>query len=325
MTKFLNNINFWYKNARPYSVPITFLSWLCAYTYSLTQGGNFIYGLIALVGISLVHLSTNLADDYFDYKRLTKDEKYLMSVKDIKCKYLKTGQATIDDLRNVIIILLFISSIAGGILFLTSGWYVFLFAVIALIIALSYSALSSRGFGDVAVILAYGPLMFEGVYYVMTSNLSLDILILSLGCAMIVNTILYAHMLMDYDEDVISGKTTLCTKLKTKNNALNFLLLFYFTGYIILACMAVKTENYFYLLPIITAIFVNDLYKKMQTYPQKDINIIFIKYPFINANSLLANKNAPFLLRFIYTRNIAVYFMLLVCLAIICGLVCKQM
>lgn len=319
MTNFFDNIKFWYTNARPYSVPITFLSWLCAFTYSLTQGGNITYGLIALVGISLVHLATNLADDYFDYKRLIKDEKYLKSVKDIKCKYLKTGQSTIDDLKNVIIILLFISSITGGILFFTSGWYVILFAVIALIIALSYSALSSRGFGDAAVILAYGPLMFEGVYYVMTSNLSFDILILSVGCSMIVNTILYAHMLMDYDEDVISGKTTLCTNLKTKNNALNFLLFFYFTSYIMLICMSIKTGNYFYLLPIITAVFVNDLYKKMQTYPQIDTNINFIKYPFFNKKTIINNPNIPFLLRFIYTRNITVYFMILVCVAIIFG------
>lgn len=319
MTKFFDNIKFWYINARPYSVPITFLSWLCAFTYSYMHGGNPIYGLIAFVGISLVHLATNLADDYFDYKRLQVDEKYLKSVKDIKCKYLKTGQATINDLKKVIILLLGISAVIGAILFFTSGWGVAIFAVIGLVIALGYSYLSSRGMGDIAVIIAYGPLLFEGVYYVMTSHLSSEILILSIGCAMITNTILYAHMLMDYDEDIISGKTTLCTKLKTKNNALNFLLFFYLTGYIMFGYMSYKTGNLLYLLPIGTCIFVYDLYKKMQTYPDTNINVNIIKYPFFDKKTMINNPNAPFLLRFIYTRNITVYFMLLACIAIISG------
>ena len=317
MNKFFDNIKFWYVNARPYSVPLTVLSWLVAFIYSYKHGGNWLYGLIAFGGILLVHLSTNLADDYFDYKRLIKDEKYLKSVKDIKCKYLKTGQATIKDLKNVIILLLSISAITGIILFFTSGWYVLIFAVIALCIALCYSALSSRGLGDIAVIIAYGPLMYEGLYYVMTSKFSSEILIISLGCAFMVNTILYAHMLMDFDEDVISEKTTLCTILKTKKNALNMFLLFYIIGYGMLVIMFLKSANFFYLLPFISVFFVKDLYKQIKTYPDMNIIITPLKYPFFNKQNIQNKPNAPFLLRFIYTRNISVYYMLLVCLAII--------
>lgn len=67
----IDTIKFWINNARPYSVPMTFLSWLVIFCYGVKHGGNILCGLIALIGISLVHLSTNLCDDYFDYQRLS--------------------------------------------------------------------------------------------------------------------------------------------------------------------------------------------------------------------------------------------------------------
>lgn len=313
MNKFINNIKFWYKNARPYSIPITFLSWLVIFVYSLKEQGNAILGLISLIGISLVHLATNLADDYFDYKRLIKNEKYLNSTKNIKCKYLKNSGANINDLRNVIIILLLISALSGLILFFTSGWAVIFFALVALCICLLYSKLSSNGLGDIAVILAYGPLMYEGVYYVMTTKLSFNVFILSIATSMMVNTILYAHMYMDYDEDIISNKTTLCTKLKTKKNALNFLLFFYSIGYLMILWLYLNTSIYLYLLTLITIPPVISLYEFLKTYPQKPANLSVLQKFFINKTYI----NDSFLSRFVYTRNIYILFMLIILTAIL--------
>ncbi|MBR1425368.1 prenyltransferase [bacterium] len=316
----LEKIIFWYKNSRPYSIPITLLSWLLIFVFSLKSGGNAFLGLIALVGILLTHLSTNLADDYFDYKRLQFDEFFLNSTKEIKCKYLKEGKASITDLRNVIIGMLSFAALIGAILFFASGFYVAIFALIGLIIALSYSAFSSRGLGDIAVIIAYGPLMYEGVFYVMTGKLSLEVLILSIAAGTMVNTVLYAHMLMDYDEDVISNKTTLCTRLGSKNNALKGLIIFYILGYSMLGIMAVRCSNILYLLPILTLPLVFDLYKSLNIY-NNDKTIIpcshFWHFPLDNWKELSKNPNASFFFRFLFARNIVTYFMLLACCSVI--------
>ena len=314
--KITDTIKFWIDNARPYSIPMTFLSWLVAFCYSAKHGGNVLYGIIALIGITLVHLATNLSDDYFDYKRLSCDETYLNNSKEIKCRYLRNGQATIKDLRNIIILMLFIASICAGILLLLSGWYVILFALAILPIALFYSQLSSKGFGDLAVILAYGPLMYEGVFYVMTKQLSLDILILSVGCAMFINTVLYAHMLMDFDEDVCSSKRTLCTLFKTKQKALWFMSFFYIIGYSSVTTLAIKTGNYFYMLTLLTLPMVVDLFKLLKIYNENKETIPNAKswhYPLENWNNVKQTPNASFFLRFMFARNITTWFMLCVC------------
>ena len=317
--KILDTVRFWINNARPYSVPMTFLSWLVIFCYSAKQGGNILCGIIALIGISLVHLATNLSDDYFDYKRLSCDEKFLNNSKEIKCAYLRNGQSSISDLRNVIILMLFLASICGAILFFLSGWYVILFALAVLPIALLYSQFSSKGFGDVAVILAYGPLMFEGGYYVMTKHLSTDVLILSFACAMFVNVVLYAHMLMDFDEDVCSSKRTLCTLLKTKKKALKFMSVFYITGYILITMLALKTANYYYLLTLFTIPLVIELFGLLKLY-NEDKNVLPHAqpwhYPLENWEHVKQTPNASFFLRFMFTRNISTWFMLLICFSL---------
>ena len=322
MSKIFEKIKFWYKNSRPYTIPITFLIWLVIFVYSIKQGGNIINGIIAYFGIAIVHLATNLSDDYLDYKRLIKKGDFSKEEKSSKCKYLKDGHATMNELRNVILIMLFVAALTGVILFFTAGWKVIIFALAVLPICLFYSVLSSRGLGDFAVILAYGPLLFEGVYYVMTKTLSFEVLILSLACAMYVNSILYAHMLMDYDGDVASGKTTLCTRLGTKQNALFGLMLFYLSGFILIGIFAFKISNYFFFLTYLTIPLTIDLYNILKQYNEdaKSVPKIYPwHYPLDNWETIKNSEVAPFFMRFFYVRNISTFFMLLASLAIIIG------
>ena len=305
----ISTIKFWINNARPYSIPMTFLSWLVAFCYSAKQGGNIICGLIALAGIVLVHLSTNLSDDYFDYKRLCCDDEFLNNSKEIKCRYLRNGQANIRDLRNVIIFMLSAAALCGGILFFLAGWGVILFALAVLPIALFYSKLSSEGFGDVAVIL----------YYVMTKHFSFDILLLSVACAMFVNAVLYAHMLMDFDEDICSAKRTLCTLLKTKKNALKFMSIFYISGYVFIIFLALKTRNYVYLLSLLTMPLVFELFQLLKMYNEDKTIIPYAQpwhYPLENWEQVKDTQNASFFLRFMFARNISTWFMLAICFAL---------
>ena len=318
MKKIFSKIIFWLNCARVYSLPITVLNWLVIFIYSIKEGGNVILGLLALIGISLVHMATNLTDDYFDYKILIKDEAFINSAQNCKCKYLKDNLATINDLRNVIIIFLMLAALIGGILFFTSGFYVLILALIGLFITIIYQRCSLKGLGELAVIIAFGPLLYEGVYYVMTSRFSLFVLLLSLACVFFTNSILYVHMLMDFDGDECSHKTTLCRKFKTKENALKFLLFFYITSFILIIYLS--KSNAYYLLTFVTIPLICDLYKSLIMYNKEKTNIPKIRfwhYPLDNWNDIKETKDAPFYFRFFYSRNIMTYFLVLICVAIL--------
>lgn len=313
-------IAFWLNAARAYSLPITVLSWLVAFIYSIQESGNYILGIIALFGICFVHLATNLIDDYLDYKIISSQKEFLESAQDCKCAYLRNNSATLKDLKNAIIFFLLIAGIIGAILLFFSGKGVILLSIIALLIALFYQRLSLVGLGEVAIIIAYGPLMFEGVYYVMCSKFSSDILILSIACTMVTNTVLYVHMLMDFDGDKCSHKKTLCLLLKNKENALAFLKFFYIVGYFLLGFLALKNKNYFLFLPYLTIFQVFELNKHLKNYNIDKTNLPTIKFwhkPLDNWDKIKTTSSAPFYFRFFYTRNILVTYMLLISIAII--------
>ena len=319
MKKLLCRVLFWFKNSIPYTITITFLSWLVIFIYSFKQGGNLINGIIAYFGIGLLHLATNLADDYFDYIRLSKDPRHIQGTKDSKCRYLKSGLASLGELRLVIGLMLLVSALIGGYLFFSAGWYVIIFALIALFIVLAYSKLSSCGFGDVAVIAAYGPLMYEGVYYVMCGRLSFSVLVLSFACSIFVDSILYSSMILDYDEDFNSGKMTLCTRLNSKNKALLSLAVLYIIGFAFTCYYSVIVSNYFclicfFVLPLIVDLMYSlDIYNKNKSILPK---VHFWNYPLDNWNSIKDSTCASYFLRFFYVRNIAVLFLCLISLAI---------
>ena len=314
----LKKLIFWLSCARVYSLPITVLNWLVIFVYSIKHGGNVILGLVSLIGISLVHMATNLLDDYFDYK----DENYMASSQNCKCSYLKNNMATVKELKITIIVFLSISAVIGAFLFFTSGYYVALLAIIALIVAITYQKFSINGLGEVAILIAYGPLMYEGVFYVMTGQFSWQVCLLSFACAFITNTVLYVHMLMDFDGDFSANKKTLCLYLKTKDNALIALGIFYLLAFILIMILAIISKNYFYALTLFVIPQIFDLYVSMKKYNVDKTNMPKLypwHYPLENWDNIKDTPDAPFYFRFFYSRNILTLFMLLICVSIIFG------
>ena len=316
----MKNFLFWLENARIYSLPITILNWFVIFIYSIKENGNIFAGLLALVGVSFAHMATNLIDDYFDYKILIKNEEYMNSAQNCKCAYLRTGKTSVKELQTAIIIFLAIASPCPLSSAPISGCYVALLALAGLIIALTYQKFSTAGLGEIAVILAYGPLLYEGIYYVMTSRFSYEVLILSIACALFTNTILYAHMLMDYDGDECSHKITLCRKFKNKDNALRFILVFYTLSFIFVSIYACISNNIFLYLTFITIPLIADLYRCLKLYNQDKTQLPKIypwHYPLDSWNKIKNTPEASFYFRFYYSRNIVTFFMLLTCIALI--------
>lgn len=61
-------------------------------------------GILAVIGVGIVHLGMNLADDYFDYKqgipnqqiRSTLAAQGSVRARMYKCSYIQSGEATIE-------------------------------------------------------------------------------------------------------------------------------------------------------------------------------------------------------------------------------------
>lgn len=208
----LKKILFWLKCSRAYTLPVTFFSWVVIFCYAIKHNGNVIYGLLALLGILLCHLATNLFDDYIDFKTLKRVEidgqTVLPNTQKGKCEYLLNNSVTTKDVLKTVIIYLTLTGFIGIFFIWTRGLTTSLFMVFAGIIILTYSYLSNIRLSEVAIALAYGPLLFGGTYFVMTGDLSINSFLLSIPSTIFTLNLIYTDTLMDYDIDKAEGKKT---------------------------------------------------------------------------------------------------------------------
>lgn len=278
-------ILFWLKNSRLFSLPMSFFSWLVIFTYSMS--GNILNGIAALIGISFAHLATNLFDDYIDYKTLTDN------CQQCKCAYIKEGKATINDVLRVVIIYMAIASIAGLFLFIRCGITVLWLAFIGGLISILYSQLSKRGLSEIAVGTAFGPLLFEGVYFVMMGKFSYEVFILSLAVVMFTIGLMYTHTVLDYEGDLKSGKKTLVCRLGTKKRAINGIFVVYGLGFFFTVICAYMIKNSYLMLTYLLIPLVFDLHKSLQDFE-------------------CGGEVKEFYFRLLKARNLMVYYCLIV-------------
>lgn len=256
----IKNICFWLKNSRLFSLPMTLLSWLVIFVYSLKLDGNVLNGVLALVGISFAHLATNLFDDYVDYKNLPENSQKC------KCAYIKDGSATISDVLKVVLIYLAIAISMGFVLFLRCGFPVIFLAIIGGIITLIYAKLSQRGFSELAVGTAFGPLLFEGVYFVMTGRFSWTVFVMSVAVVIFTIGLMYVHTVLDFEGDMNVHKMTLACRLGDKNKAINGILILYGIAYVATILSGLMLKNYYIYASFLLVPLVFKLYKSLKTY-----------------------------------------------------------
>lgn len=324
--KIINSIWFWLKAARVHTWPMSFMSWLVVFCFAVKLGGNVFLGIVALFGIVLAHFGVNLIDDYFDYKRevgtiKSSEEKKNIKMQKGKCKYLLDEKATPKQLLIAIIVYFALASLIGLYLLIVCGWPVAAFAAVAAILSLFYPYLTYWGLSEIAVALNFGPLLFAGTAFVMLGYVPIDLILLSISTGLLTVGLLHTHALMDFDFDVKDKKRTLCTVLGSKQNALLALGLMMFIAYInIIVGVIVKTFSPMTLLTFLTIPLAVSLYKLMKSsleHPEILQEKKLWMGPMEHWEEIKANNAQNFMLKFYLSRNIMMFFTLLLCLSLI--------
>jgi len=326
--KFLNTIWFWLKAARVHTLPMSFMSWLVVFCWAVKQGGNIFFGILALIGVMLAHLGVNLIDDYFDFKRevgtiKSSDEKKSIKMQKGKCKYMIDGKATINQTLAVTFVYFGLASIIGLFLLVFCGWQVALIAAVAAVFCLLYPYLTYCGLSEVAVGMTFAPLLFAGTSFVMLGYISIDILVLSISTGLLTVGLLHTHAMMDYDFDVEDNKKTLCTILGSKKASLVALGLMMAGAYVnvavgvLLGIFPLATVATFATAPLAVV-----LYKLMKLNIEHPEIVPERKYwmgPMDNWEEIKANNAQSFMLRFYISRNIMMFFTILLCAGLLIG------
>ena len=311
----LKSLRFLLYCSRAYSLPMSFFSWIVVFCYGIKHSGNMLFGLLALLGILVSHLATNLFDDFVDYKLLTKknidNSIVLPNTQKGKCAYLLDKSVTTRDVLKIVLIYLLIAGCIGLFFVLKVGYLTILFMFIGLIMVLLYPILSNLRLSEFAVGICFGPLIFCGTFFVMTSYLSLKVLLLSIPSMLFTINLIYTDTFMDYDIDKNEGKKTFIA-LFDKKNAVRFQIFFLFVAYLLaykitpLSCLSLP-----FAIDLIKSeyLFVNNSNKL----PQKK----WYHFPFEQWEDIKSNRSTIFMFRMYQARNLMIYTSILLTIGIL--------
>ncbi|MGN0015569.1 MAG: prenyltransferase [Candidatus Gastranaerophilaceae bacterium] len=311
----------WSNAARSYSFPMSIMSWSVPFLFAILSGGNVFYGIIALTGIIFAHAGVNLFDDYIDFKLAAKsnplDKNY--NLQKGKCSYILNGSATLNQLFSVTCFCFGIALACGIFLTLKTGIIVIYLTVVTAVICIFYPVLSLVALGEAAVAITFAPLLYTGVYYVMTMSFSRELIPIAVSTGLLTVSLLHAHMFLDIDFDKINRKNTLCRLAGSKANAVNNQLIIMLAAYlnIILLCIFGFLSK-IYLITFASLPTAIVLYKTMKDYivePNKKIrpNVFF---GFLeNLQKYKQTNNINFMIIFLTARNVMVEFTALICIA----------
>ena len=241
----MNKIGFWINNARHIALPQSILPALLAFAMAGTHPDfSWWLGLVALFGIICAHLGMNLADDYFDYKVKSGENRNEMAAEGMRARiakypYLTSGQATVKQLAGAIVVFLLIASICGAVILYFRGINILYLALIAGFLGISYSGwpfrLCYHGYGELVIGLMFGPLLMIGMQYAAAGVFDATIVLVSVPVGLLVTNIVYSHSIMDAIPDEKVGKMTFARLLAKPKWMIFFSGIFNLVPFVIIA------------------------------------------------------------------------------------------
>jgi 1,4-dihydroxy-2-naphthoate octaprenyltransferase len=172
-------------------------------SYYDTHEINFLFLVLTIAGVSLLHLGANAIDDSYDYQNGVDQIANSIFPPDFGgWKPLPRGLITLKGAKLVSYFLLFASLLFGAYLGFEVGVWAFFLGLTGVVLAWIYTAppfkLDYRGLalGEVSIFFSFGPIAVVGAYYVQTAILSVNALLVSIPLGLMTVTILLYHDLI---------------------------------------------------------------------------------------------------------------------------------
>ena len=204
----------WYQASRAPFFVATLIPLALGGAVAQTQGSwNTFRWLVVLFASFLVHLATNLANDYFEYVSGADSGEAIGG-----SRVIQEGKITPQQIFNVLVLCYGIALFCGVWLMWASRlWWMVLLMAFCFFSSLFYTAppvrYGYRGLGEIFVGLNMGPMMVVGSAAVLAGGFVPRALWLSFPIGLMVALILYYQSLSDIEEDRLVGKRTLAVRL----------------------------------------------------------------------------------------------------------------
>lgn len=185
----------------------------------------------------LMQIDANFVNDLYDFLKGS-DRKDRLGPE----RACSQGWISQKNMMYGIIITTILAGISGLSLLFFCGWEIIPVGIACIVFAFLYTAgpypLAYHGFGDILVLLFFGFIPVGCTYYIMAHDWNLSVIMASLACGLVIDTLLMINNFRDREQDALSGKKTIVVRLGSRAGLMLYFLLgmaacwccFYFIG-----------------------------------------------------------------------------------------------
>jgi len=219
-----SNIGLWILAARPKTLWAAAAPVVIGTAMAYEAGGGVLLpALAALFGSIMIQVGTNLANDYFDYKKGADGHDRLGPI-----RVTQAGLVKPKTMKRAVAVAFLLACTAGAYLVWRAGWPIAVIGVLSVLCGVLYTAgpypLGYIGLGDVFVLIFFGPVAVGGTYYVQTLDMDGMVVLAGLAPGLFSVAILTVNNLRDINEDRTAGKKTLAVRFGQTFSRMEYLL-----------------------------------------------------------------------------------------------------
>lgn len=208
----MGQLQIWTEAARPKTLPAAAAPVIIGSALAFSdQGFHLFSALAALCAALFIQIGTNLANDYFDYKKGADTQERLGPT-----RATQAGLVSPQVMKRAFVIAFSMAFLIGLFLIYRAGWPVLLIGLTSILFGILYTGgpfpLGYNGLGDIFVLIFFGPVAVGGTYFVQTLQINNIILLAGLAPGLISTAILTVNNLRDMHTDAKAGKRTLVVR-----------------------------------------------------------------------------------------------------------------
>lgn len=189
--------------------------------YDKVETFQWLPAILCLLFAFIMQIDANFVNDYFDFMKGNDDETRLGPK-----RACAMGWVDSHAMRRAIAITTALACIVGLPLVWYGGLEMILIGVLCVLFCFLYTThLSYVGMGDVLVLVFFGIVPVCIPYYIITRTLTIEVVVASLACGLVIDTLLMINNYRDIENDVRAGKKTMAVKLGKECSRMMYLLL----------------------------------------------------------------------------------------------------
>jgi len=213
----------WLRACRFHFVPTSVLPAVLGSIIAWSRFGEFHFCnfFLVIAGVAINHVGLNMIDDVFDYSHAV-DTTHVNG----KNPYtggsgvLTEGSLPAGHVLAASAFCFLVTIIITIYLTIAVGWLVLIFSMIGILSSVFYTMppvrYGYRGFGELGLLINFGPVICLGAFYVQTKSLAMEPFVISFTLGFMMWSMIIINEIPDYEEDRRGGKLNLVARFGKK-------------------------------------------------------------------------------------------------------------